>query len=111
AALDFSLVELHVGKFESGIAEAVAERIEWRALFIPIALALSFRSLGGVVRVVDGNLPGVAWPSHREFAARNSVAEKKIGDCGTTLRAGIPGFKNRLNMLRCPRQVERSAIE
>src|SRR5712672_1122600 len=100
AGLDLRLADLEIGERERGIAQAVAERIERRALLIPIALALLFRRLRSVVRVVDGDLPHIARPGDGQLAAGDRVAKEQIRYGVATLRSRIPSFENRWNVLR-----------
>src|ERR1039458_2216353 len=77
---ELRLAHVQVRESERGVTEAIAERIQRRALFVPIALALTFGALGGVMRIVNWHLARIARPGHREFSSRNGVAEEQIGD-------------------------------
>src|SRR5580658_5355332 len=111
AWLDFGAAELEIRKAKCGIAEAVAEGIEGRASFVPIALALILRSLRGVVRVIDRQLPGIARPRERKLAAWDGVAKKKTGNSVAALRAGIPDVQDSGNVSGGPPDIERAAVE
>src|SRR5947199_7229794 len=76
------VVELQVLKGERGVAEAVAEGVQRRASYVPIArdeVRSIFRSLRAVVAVVERFLARAARPSHREVARRIGIAEQDIG--------------------------------
>src|SRR6266403_3926322 len=95
AGLDLRLADLEIGERERGIAQAVTERIERRALLIPVALALLFRGLRGVVRVVDGDLPHIARPGDGQLAAGHRIAKEQIRNGVAALRSRIPRLEKR----------------
>src|SRR5580700_9912380 len=111
APLDLGAIQLEIGKGELRIAKTVAERIQRSALLIPVALALIFRSLRGVVRIVDGELADIARPGDGKLAAEYGIAEEKIGDGVAALRAGIPGIQDGRDVFGCPLDIERAPVE
>src|SRR5580658_1084962 len=106
-----SPAQLEIRKCELRITQPITKRIERRALFIPVTLGLIPWILRGVVRVVDGDLPGVPRPGEWKLAAGYGIAKKKICDGVAALRAGIPNIENGGNVSGGPFNVERASVE
>src|ERR1700722_3155937 len=79
---------------ESGVAEAVAEGVEWCAGAVPVASVESVGNLREIARVEDGDLSDAAWPAYGELAAGVRVAKEEVRDGVATFGAGIPGVED-----------------
>ncbi len=104
------LGDAQVANGEGGVAEAVAEGIEWRAGAVPVAGVGRFGNLGEIARIVDWDLADAARPGDGKLAAGVGIAGEEISDGVAALGAGIPGFENGGHVLRGPGDVERASI-
>src|SRR5450432_492392 len=86
-------LEIAVGKrrVAQAIAEVVERSIDSRLLAFPLRVWFCGK--------IERNLPNSFREGHRQFAARIVVTKQHVGDSGTTLHSGKPGFENARHIL------------